>query len=68
MNAITVHIQYISFGALLLFGAVIMVAICLNYHVKTGVQVGWFRFFLETDRDERRSAAETQGKECQIQK
>jgi len=54
MTAFAEHLQSISLGgivALLLVASVIVIAVCRNYHVKTGLRFGWFSFFLETERN-----------------
>lgn len=54
MSAVTGHLQFISWpviGTVLLF-LVILIAVCRNYHVKTGLRLGWFSFFLETERNQ----------------
>jgi len=48
--------QSISFPALLallIVVCVIALAICLNRRVRTGLRIGWFSWFLETDRNEK---------------
>jgi hypothetical protein len=48
--------------ALLLVVSVIVIAICRNYHVRTGLRVGWISFFLETDRNEPQEIKAVAGK------
>jgi hypothetical protein len=52
MTGVAEHLGFPAMLALLLVVAVIIMAVYRNYHVRTGFQFGWFRFFLETDREQ----------------